>query len=142
MDFTELITYYSEDVAFELSDDHLISRWIVDTINDEEFIPGEMSIIFCSDEYLLNINQQYLQHDYFTDIITFEYSREPISGDLFISIDRIRDNAEEYEVPFEKELYRVIIHGVLHLMGYQDKSPAESDLIRSKENEYLNRLIS
>lgn len=99
----------------------------------------EVNIIFCSDDYLLEMNKKYLNHDYYTDIITFDNSEgENISGDLFISIDRIRENAGAYGVSFENELQRVIIHGVLHLVGYKDHSPKEKETMRNKENFYLS----
>ncbi len=107
-------------------------------INNERKKQGEINFIFCSDDYLLDMNKQYLQHDYFTDVITFDYSENNIlSGDVFISIDRIKENAGEYKVPFEQELQRVMIHGVLHLAGYNDKTDEEKKEMTDKENEYL-----
>ena len=100
---------------------------------------GDISYILCSDNYLLEINRQYLNHDYFTDVITFDYSEENvISGDIFISVDTVADNAKEYNVTFEKELERVMVHGVLHLVGYNDKSDSEVKQMRAKENQYLS----
>ena len=100
---------------------------------------GDINYILCSDPYLLDINRQYLNHDYFTDVITFDYSEDNvISGDIFISVDTVADNAKEYGVTFEKELERVMIHGVLHLVGYNDKSDSEVKVMRSKENQYLS----
>jgi len=97
-----------------------------------------ISVIFCSDDYLLSVNKEYLNHDYYTDIITFDYSVDTeISGDLFISIDRVKENSTEFNVPFLNELHRVLVHGVLHLCGYGDKSPVEETLMRSKEDFYL-----
>ena len=99
---------------------------------------GDLNIIFCSDEHLLGINNSYLKHNYFTDVITFDYSQEKtISGDIFISVDRIRDNASSFHQSFEIELNRVIIHGILHLCGYGDKTPEEVTKMRSKEAKYL-----
>ena len=96
-------------------------------------------IIFCSDPYILDINQRYLQHDYFTDIITFDYCEgKVLSGDLFISIDTVRENAAEYGASFEEELNRVMVHGLLHLIGYDDHTPAEQQEMRSKEDYYLS----
>ena len=102
---------------------------------------GEISIIFCSDEYLLEMNKAYLEHDYYTDIITFDYVEgDVISGDLFISLDRVKENAEKFETPFLKEVYRVVFHGVLHLVGYKDKTEAEQKVMRKKENYYLEEV--
>ncbi|WP_341900503.1 rRNA maturation RNase YbeY [Fluviicola taffensis] len=99
---------------------------------------GEISIIFCSDEHLLQMNKEYLQHDYYTDIITFDYSEESlVSGDLFISVDRVQDNADEFDVLFQDELHRVCVHGLLHLCGYKDKSDEDEAVMRLKENEML-----
>ena len=100
---------------------------------------GDISIIFCSDPYILDINQRYLQHDYFTDIITFDYCEgKVLSGDLFISIDTVRENATEYGASFEEELNRVMVHGLLHLIGYDDHTPAEQQEMRGKEDYYLS----
>ena len=100
---------------------------------------GDISIIFCSDNYILDINQRFLQHDYFTDIITFDYSEgRRISGDLFISVDSVRENAVEYGTEFSDELHRVIVHGILHLIGYDDHTDEEIKEMRAKENYYLS----
>ncbi len=108
-------------------------------IGNEKMKPGEISVIFCSDPYLLKMNAQYLKHDYYTDIITFDYVENlVVSGDLFISVDRVRENAEKFKTAFIKELYRVVFHGILHLTGYNDKQKEEQELMRSKENFYLN----
>lgn len=102
---------------------------------------GDITLIFCSDEYLLKINQEYLDHDYYTDIITFDYSEDNVvSGDLFISVDRVAENAQINKVDFMNEFNRVIVHGVLHLCGYKDKSEEDEKLMRSKENEMLQLL--
>ncbi len=109
-------------------------------IDNEKKAPGDISVIFCSDAYLLNINEQYLGHDYYTDIVTFDYvENSVISGDLFISIDRINDNSKQLGVSFDEELLRVIIHGVLHLTGYKDKTIPEKKMMREKENFYLGK---
>ena len=100
---------------------------------------GELSFIFCADEYLKKINIKYLNHDYFTDVITFDYSKEKLLfGDIYISTDRVRENSKTYNTYFNEELFRVIIHGVLHLCGFNDKTEDEKNLIRSKENEFLS----
>lgn len=99
---------------------------------------GEIAYIFCSDEKILEVNRQYLQHDYYTDIITFDYCEgKKLSGDLFISLDTVRTNAEQFNAPYETELYRVIIHGILHLCGINDKGPGEREIMESAENKAL-----
>lgn len=99
---------------------------------------GEISVVFCSDDHLLGMNKQFLDHDYFTDIITFDYTEgNLVSGDLFVSVDRVRDNAMEFDTVFQDELHRVCVHGLLHLCGYKDKSDEDELLMRSKENEML-----
>ena len=104
---------------------------------------GEVSYIFCDDEKILEVNRQYLQHDYYTDIITFDYTvGDKISGDLFISLDTVRTNAEQFEQPYERELHRVIIHGILHLCGINDKGPGEREIMEQHENEALEKLKS
>lgn len=137
---SDYISYFSEETDFSLSHPEYTSQWVHKTIIEENLDQGEVSIIFCSDDYLLKVNQEHLQHDYYTDIITFQYSSNPVSGDLFISIDRIRENANDYGVSFDTELHRVIIHGILHIIGYKDKTIADVNLIRSKEDYYLSKL--
>ena len=100
---------------------------------------GDINVIFCSDPYILKINLQYLSHDYYTDIITFDYSEKPVvSGDLFISIDSVRENSVYYGTDFHEELHRVIVHGLLHLIGYDDHTEEDTKMMRSKENYYLD----
>jgi rRNA maturation RNase YbeY len=109
------------------------------TIQEEGFLLGDITVIFVTDGYLLEMNKKHLNHDYYTDIITFDYCDENIiSGDLFISIDRVRENAATFDSPFLQELKRVMIHGVLHLCGYKDKTKEEEENMRSLENKYLN----
>jgi len=118
-----------------------ITSWIKETIASENKTPGDISFIFCSDDYLLKMNKQYLDHDYFTDIITFDYvENNIISGDIFISCDRVKENAGEYKTGFENELSRIIIHGVLHLLGFKDKNKTDKLLMTQKEDFYLNVL--
>ena len=115
-------------------------QWIKNTIEEEGKKAGDISFVFCSDDYLLEINKQYLNHDYYTDIITFDYvDDEIISGDIFVSIDRVEENADKFGVTFENELNRILIHGVLHLVGYKDKEKAEKELMTSKEDFYLRK---
>ena len=134
------------DINYEDVDDLSLSdidltNWISKVCIIENYNLGDISLIFCSDEYLLDMNRTHLDHDYYTDIITFDYTdNQIVSGDLFISIDRVRDNASDFNVSFEHELHRVIIHGVLHLCGYKDKSDDEAKLMRSKENNALSMI--
>ncbi len=110
----------------------------IQLVEKEGFKQGEVSVVFCSDDYLLSLNKKYLNHDYFTDIITFSYNEEGlISGDLFISIDRAKENAEKNKDSFSNELSRLVIHGMLHLCGFNDKSQEEIKTMRLKEEEYL-----
>jgi probable rRNA maturation factor len=135
------IFFYSEDVDFTIKNPSGIASWLNKTIVSEGKKTGEISVIFCSDEYLLEMNQKHLQHDYYTDIITFDYSEENlISGDLFISVDRVKDNSVSFGASFLNELHRVVVHGVLHLCGYGDKTPEQTATMRDKENFYLSLL--
>ncbi|UPQ74611.1 rRNA maturation RNase YbeY [Chryseobacterium nepalense] len=113
-------------------------KWLEEIILSENKKLGEINYIFCNDEYLLKVNQDYLQHDYYTDIITFDYVKgRTISGEIFVSLQRISDNASNLSKDYEEELRRVLAHGVLHLSGYKDKSEEEEQLMRSKEDFYL-----
>ncbi len=134
------IDFHTEDIDFQISDEASLKDWIQDTIEKEGGQLSFLNYIFCSDPYLHKINVEYLQHDTYTDIITFPYREDKIESDIFISVDRIRENAEKYEVPFEEELFRVIIHGVLHLLGFGDKTEEEKLKMRAKENEYIQLL--
>lgn len=130
---------FEEITSFDFNEE-AIGIWIEQSISSENKICGDICFIFCSDSYLLKLNQDYLQHDYFTDVITFDYSSgNIIAGDIFISIDRIADNAKQFNVSFDYELLRVIIHGVLHLCGYTDKSKNNKLKMTSKEDEYLKK---
>lgn len=137
-----MIEYFFEDITqpSEL-DTATTSQWIEQTIQSENYTLNHLNYIFCSDEYLYQINVDYLDHDYYTDIITFDNSESPnkIEGDLFISIDRIRDNAVQLNTSFDSELKRVIIHGLLHLLGYNDKSEDQQKEMRLKEDEYIQK---
>lgn len=135
------VSFFSEDSDFSLNKSHVYKDWIEQTVQLENKTLGEISYVFCSDEYLHKINLQYLEHDTYTDIITFDYSDGNIvAGDIFISIDRVKENAETFECSFTKELSRVIIHGVLHLVGYKDKTNEDSQTMRAKEDFYLTLL--
>lgn len=116
----------------------ILKQWIKTIVENNKKEVGEISYIFCSDEQLLKINKEFLNHDYYTDIITFDYSEtDVVSGDLFISIERIKDNAKTLKTSYQEELHRVIIHGVLHLLGYKDKTEEESENMRKLEDECL-----
>lgn len=129
---------YNYEIDFVLSDEDIYSSWINAVILSEEKELGEVSYIFCDDEYLLEINKQYLNHDTLTDIISFDYTEDNIiSGDIFISLERVRDNAADLNTTFDEELKRVMIHGILHYCGYKDKSAKEELLMRSKEDEKI-----
>lgn len=132
------ISFHTEDVSFELSSKLLLKSWIKEVISLHGKKQGPIHYIFCSDEYLLGMNRQYLQHDEFTDIITFDYTEKNlVSGDIFISIERIRENANERSIEFDMELRRVMIHGVLHLLGLKDKTDQEAAKMRSAEDQAL-----
>lgn len=130
---------FNYETDFQLENESDYERWIDAVIESEGKEPGEINYIFCDDEYLHNINMQYLNHDTLTDIISFDYCiGDLISGDIFVSIERVQDNAKDYEVLFNEELLRVLAHGVLHYCGYKDKTEDEALLMRSKEQEKIN----
>lgn len=134
-----MISYYFQDTDFKFRDRRKTNEWLKLAAESEIRRIGNISIIFCSDNYVLDINQKYLQHDYFTDIITFDYCEgDHLSGDLFISVDSVRENSVEFGTEFKDELNRVIIHGLLHLVGYDDHTEKDIKLMRSKENYYLS----
>ena len=127
-------------MSFSINEE-LVVKWLDESVRPLGFVIGELSFIFCSDEYLKEINIKYLNHDFFTDVITFDYSKEKLLfGDVYVSTDRVKENAKTYSSSFNKELFRVIIHGVLHLCGFNDKTKKEKTLIRSKENEALSTI--
>jgi len=133
----EKINFYSEN-DFELGEPERYAKWLEKVILSEDKKLEEISYIFCDDEYLLNINQQYLDHDTYTDIITFDYCVGNIlQGDIYISTERVQENAESFNVNFDEELRRVLAHGVLHLCGYKDKTDVEAETMRSKEEEKM-----
>ena len=134
------ITFFTEDLEYNLLQKDKIKDWIVHTIEAEGYEVESISYILCSDEYLHKINVEYLNHDFYTDIITFDNTEEneAITADLFVSIERVTDNAEQQSIPFIDELRRVLIHGVLHLVGYHDKTPEVQQEMRQKENAYLS----
>ena len=133
-----MIHFFFENIdKFTLSED--LETWMENIITTEEKKLGDINYIFCNDEYLLKINQDYLQHDYYTDIITFYYVKgKTISGDIFVSIERVKDNAYTLSKDFNSEFHRVLAHGILHLCGYKDKTKEEEKTMRSKEDFYIN----
>ena len=135
-----MITFNSE-TTFNLQNEAKTTTWIERVVVSEGFVIGEINYIFCDDIYLNHINKEFLKHDSFTDIISFDYSLgKQINGDIYISIERVLDNAEQYNVTFENELRRVMIHGVLHYMGYKDKTTEEKKVMRLKENTSIDLL--
>ncbi|GAB3757907.1 rRNA maturation RNase YbeY [Spirosoma pomorum] len=135
-----MIRFFSEDVPYEQPQKRVTQQWLKKQANKEGFSIGDLNYIFCSDEYLLQVNRDYLQHDYYTDIITFDQSEEEskIEGDIFVSVDRVKDNAIQMNVTPQHEMKRVLAHGLLHLCGYGDKSETEAQLMRQKEEEWIN----
>lgn len=134
-----MVRYFNEDIKFSLKAKILNNKWLRMVAESEVKRLGDVNIIFCSDNYILDVNMKYLQHDYFTDIITFDYCEgNVLNGDLFISIDTVRDNAQFYGTEFEDELNRVMVHGVLHLIGYDDHTEEDIKVMRSKEDYYLS----
>jgi len=132
------ISFYAEDVKLPEIKKRSISGWIKSVASEYNKTVGEISYIFCSDEKILEVNRQYLQHDYYTDIITFDYTeKDKISGDLFISLDTVKSNAEIFGTEYKEELFRTIIHGILHLCGINDKGPGEREIMEKNENKAL-----
>ena len=133
-----MIRYFCEDIRFIYKNKLANNRWLKMVAGSEIRKIGDINVIFCSDNYILDVNMKYLQHDYFTDIITFDYCEgKVLSGDLFISVDSVRENSIEFGTDFEEELHRVIVHGVLHLIGYADHTEEDKKVMRQKENYYL-----
>jgi rRNA maturation RNase YbeY len=134
------INFFEEDISFSLKNKNKVKQWVKSTIESEGYKLQELNYIFCSDQYLLQINQQYLDHDTYTDIVTFDNSEKEklIVGDIFISIERIRENAAKFNSGEVNELHRVIIHGALHLLGYTDKKAENKKIMTGKEDQYLS----
>lgn len=137
-----MISFFKENVRFDFNGKSILKKWIKAVTEQYGKQVGELNYIFCSDEYLLDINNEYLQHNYYTDIITFDQAEDEdkIEGEIYISIDRIKDNCKTNAVTFENELLRVMIHGVLHLIGFNDKTDAESKKMRTLESEAITKL--
>jgi len=129
------IVYHKEEIEFQLPKEERLTVWLESIATSKDKVISQVSYIFCSDEYLLNINKEYLNHDYYTDIITFPYKQgKEIESDIFISIDRIKENATTFNSTFEKELIRVLAHGLLHLIGYKDKTEEDEKEMRGMED--------
>lgn len=136
-----MISFENEDVELKLKNKLILKKWIKQVAESYGFRTGDLTYIFCSDEKILEVNRQYLQHDYYTDIITFDYDEDGVvSGDMFISVDTVRTNAEQYAPSFDDEMHRVIIHGVLHLCGLKDKAPDDEKRMRAAEEKALAML--
>lgn len=135
------IHLFEEDITLKIKNKLALKKWLKSTIETEKQKLSVLNYIFCSDAYLLEMNLSYLNHDTFTDIITFDNAEVEglIEGDIFISIDRVKENSIKFEVPFEDELHRVMVHGALHLLGYKDKKKEEKEKMREKENYYLKK---
>ena len=132
------VTYHAEDIKAPELKKRITTEWIKEVANSYGKRVGDIAYIFCSDAKILEVNRQYLQHDYYTDIITFDYTQgDRISGDLFISLDTVRTNADQFAQSYEEELYRTIIHGILHLCGINDKGPGEREIMEAAENKAL-----
>ena len=135
-----MIEFFSEN-EFQLQREVAITEWLSQIISSEEYVLGELSIVFCNDEFLHRINLEFLNHDTLTDIISFDYSLgKEVHGEIYVSTERVADNAQDLNLEFEEELHRVLAHGVLHLCGYGDKTDDEVTIMRSKENEALKLL--
>lgn len=137
------IYYFSEDIGFSLKNKGEISIWLQSVIEQEQYALDHLNFIFCSDNYLHAKNKEYLGHDTLTDVITFDYTTTPktVLGDIYISIDRVRDNAQYYKKKVKEELYTVMVHGVLHLLAYDDQTEEDKLIIREKESFYINQLL-
>ncbi|MGI5975026.1 MAG: rRNA maturation RNase YbeY [Paludibacter sp.] len=135
-----MILFRTINIAMPTLDEKKVTRWIKSTIRGFDKVTGIITLVFCTDDKILEINREYLQHEYYTDIITFDYSKKNIvSGDVFISVETVQANAEKYEVTFEKEILRVIIHGILHLCGLEDDTPDAQRIMTFNEDNALLR---
>jgi probable rRNA maturation factor len=135
------LLFHLADIDFRLKDKRKLKKCLIDFAFGEGKGTGEINYIFCSDEYLLDINKKYLKHDYYTDIISFQSDNDPLSGDIFISIDRVKENAANLKIDFRNELFRVISHGLLHFIGYKDKTKGDKKMMRLKEEELIDLLL-
>ncbi|GAB4019390.1 rRNA maturation RNase YbeY [Spirosoma koreense] len=135
-----MIRFFNEDVPYKLAQKQVIRQWLKQQAQREGYAVGELNYILCSDDYVLQVNRDYLEHDYYTDIITFDQSEEAgkLAGDIFISVERVADNAAQLGIPVDQEMQRVLAHGLLHLCGYGDKTAEEEAKMRAKEEEWLS----
>lgn len=132
------VTYQSEDIELPAIDESKTTAWIIKVAESYDKYLGEIAYIFCSDAKILEVNLQYLHHDYYTDIITFDYCKgNRLAGDIFISLDTVKSNSEIYNTAYEEELHRTIVHGILHLCGINDKGPGEREIMEAAENKAL-----
>ena len=133
---------FNYETEFLLDNEDQLANWISNVITSEGYKEDEINYIFCDDDYLFKLNVEFLNHDTLTDVISFDYSiGKIIQGDIFISIERVKDNANDFNVAFVDELHRVMVHGILHYCGYKDKTEADEELMRDKENHYLKQLV-
>lgn len=137
MEVENKLNFHVESIDFDFQNAENVSKWLLNTCKDCQKSVSNIDFIFCSDSYLLEINKKYLNHDSFTDIITFPLGSDPIEANIFISIDRVKENAQLYKEEFLDELHRVMVHGVLHMIGYGDKTEQEKEIMREKENHFL-----
>lgn len=136
----KFILFHYEKDGFSLSNEAQLISWLLQVVKEEDKELQTINYIFCNDDYLLEINKEYLSHDYYTDVISFPYSLSPIHGDIFISVDRVKENAENFSSSFDKELHRVMVHGLLHFIGYNDKDDLLKKEMTEKENQFLKLL--
>jgi probable rRNA maturation factor len=138
------IHFFTEDIKYQLKHKTEIKKWIIEAIHAHHYHLNELNFIFCSDNYLYEMNVKYLDHDTLTDVITFDNAETPqtIEGDIFMSLDRIKENAENLKIIAERELYRVMIHGILHLLGFKDKTEEEQVIMRKMEDFWLDKLAN
>lgn len=134
-----LIEFFAEDTSYDLNKEDEVIQWLKDVIEAEKKGLDAITYIFCSDDYLLSINETYLKHDDYTDIITFPYNADPIEGDVFISVERAKENAVKFNVSETEEIHRLLVHGLLHLLGYEDKSPESKKKMTELEDHYLTK---
>ena len=134
------IKFFCQNISFSIKKKNAVETWMLSAIRKEKKQAEEISFIFCNDKFLLALNKKFLKHNTLTDIITFQYPSERLSAEIYISIPRVKENAKKFEVSFENELHRVMIHGILHLCGYADKSPAKKIIMRKREDLYLKLL--
>lgn len=133
-----IIRFHNETISFSVPKPILTRRWLKSVCREEGKTLGHIDYIFCTDEYLLELNRQFLNHDYYTDILSFPFREDPVEGDIFISVERVRENAEQLELPFDMELRRVMVHGLLHFLGYKDHPQKAKTEMTRLEDHYLD----